>query len=538
VKADKAMVAELLAIHLRAMTADVSRAGDRAARVDAAFAEAFRRYGIDVEHLAMEVAASRIAAREIAAELVEGLDIWTRFRHLRKRDDPGWKHLLAVARQADPDSVRNQVRLAWAQGQRDTLVKLARDSNITAGRAATVVLLGESLRYWGELDQAVNLFQRAQPRYPGDFWINLGLASFLTKLRPPQHQKAVAYFLTALALHDSPVVRDALGESLRQSGSLDQAIAVFREALRLKADDVDARLHFGMALSDKGQWDEAMDEFRNILKIRADHVEALNNLGHALQQRNRLDDAIAMYRKALQVNPGAHQAHNNLGVALARKGLHAEALAEFQKAVELKTDMPEVYYHLGLLQAHKEQTGEAIKMFGQAIAMKENFPSAHYELGNALQGKQRWQEAVAAYRKALLYKNDHVQACNALAWLLANCPNPRLREPQLAVRVAERAVAMQPQSGAYWTTLGTALYRAGNWKGSVKVLQRSVALRKGGDSYDFFFLAMAHGQLRQQETARAWYDKAVAWMNQHAADNHELRRFADEAATLLKITTR
>ena len=63
-------------------------------------------------------------------------------------------------------------------------------------------------------------------------------------------------------------------------------------------------------------------------------------------------------------------------------------------------------------------------------------------------------------------------------------------------------------------------------------------LRKGGDSHDWFFLAMAHWQLGQKDEARKWHDQAVAGMEKRAPQNEELTRFRAEAAQLLGITTK
>jgi hypothetical protein len=60
-------------------------------------------------------------------------------------------------------------------------------------------------------------------------------------------------------------------------------------------------------------------------------------------------------------------------------------------------------------------------------------------------------------------------------------------------------------------------------------------LRKGGDSHDWFFLAMTHWQLGAKDKARAWYDRAVQWMDKNQPDNEELRRFRAEAAELLGL---
>ena len=60
-------------------------------------------------------------------------------------------------------------------------------------------------------------------------------------------------------------------------------------------------------------------------------------------------------------------------------------------------------------------------------------------------------------------------------------------------------------------------------------------LRKGGDSFDWFFLAMAHRQLGREEDARKWYDRAVRWMEKNAPTDDELRRFRAEAEEVLEL---
>jgi hypothetical protein len=126
-------------------------------------------------------------------------------------------------------------------------------------------------------------------------------------------------------------------------------------------------------------------------------------------------------------------------------------------------------------------------------------------------------------------------ARNNFAWFLATCPESRLRDAKRAVPLAKRATELRPEFGGYWNTLGVAEYRAGEWKASRAALQRSIDLRKGGDSNDRFFLAMAHWQLGEKEKARQQYDKAVQWMEANRPQDEELIRFRAEAKELLGI---
>jgi uncharacterized protein HemY len=125
-------------------------------------------------------------------------------------------------------------------------------------------------------------------------------------------------------------------------------------------------------------------------------------------------------------------------------------------------------------------------------------------------------------------------AFNNLAWTLATCPEEKVRNPPRAVELARKAVELAPKARMIWNTLGAAQYRAGDWKAAIQALEKSMELSKGGDSFDWFFLAMAHWRLGEKDKARAWYDRAVQWTDKNQPANEELRRFRAEAAELLK----
>jgi tetratricopeptide (TPR) repeat protein len=130
---------------------------------------------------------------------------------------------------------------------------------------------------------------------------------------------------------------------------------------------------------------------------------------------------------------------------------------------------------------------------------------------------------------------DDPQAQNEIAWRLLTDPFPGWRNPKLAVALAERAIAAQPGDGNLWNTVGVARYRYGRWKEAIAALEKSMELRDGGKSVDWFFLAMAHWQLGEKDEARKWYEKAVEWTEKYQPKNIQLRRFRTEAEELLKI---
>ena len=112
--------------------------------------------------------------------------------------------------------------------------------------------------------------------------------------------------------------------------------------------------------------------------------------------------------------------------------------------------------------------------------------------------------------------------------------NPEPRTLTHAVELAKKATEREPANPANWSTLGVAQYRAGDYEAAIKALGKSMELGSGGVAINWFFLAMAHWQLKHAEEARRWYDKGAAWMEKNKSSDDELLRFRAEAETLIK----
>ena len=76
--------------------------------------------------------------------------------------------------------------------------------------------------------------------------------------------------------------------------------------------------------------------------------------------------------------------------------------------------------------------------------------------------------------------------------------------------------------------------RAGDWDAARSALERSVDLRGGGNSFDWFFLATACSKRGQKAQAQTWFDRAVLWRDKNLPDDPELKRFCAEAGALIK----
>ncbi len=148
-----------------------------------------------------------------------------------------------------------------------------------------------------------------------------------------------------------------------------------------------------------------------------------------------------------------------------------------------------------------------------------------------------WTELTTACPDRALLKQYRCDCANDLAWLLANAPDPAVRDPAQAIALAGEAVETNPNCATYWNTLGAAHYRAGDFNGTIAALGRARDLSEGGSAFDHVFLAMARARLGDQEQAERWLDQAKVWMEQYNPDHSELACLRDEARSVLSAAS-
>ncbi len=226
----------------------------------------------------------------------------------------------------------------------------------------------------------------------------------------------------------------------------------------------------------------------------------------------------------------------------ASKGQGQDAMRIHNALMRISKDEGKTRHRLALALYDAGQLADAITVFKSLIVDDRDDRLARNNLGISLSSSGRFTEAIEFYKSWVAEEKNDMPALHRLADILANCPDPKLRDPTLAVELAENLCHLMDIEGsttesrrAATNTLGVAQYRACNWEAAVETLNKSVELGQGGDSYDYFFLAMSHRQLDNKVEARVWYDKANAWMNKNESKNDELIRFRAEAAELLGI---
>jgi predicted O-linked N-acetylglucosamine transferase (SPINDLY family) len=320
-----------------------------------------------------------------------------------------------------------------------------------------------------------------------------------------QTEDAVAVFRRAV--RERPAYADAhcnLGIALRRLGRYSEATTALRRAAMLAPESVGAHINLGKALLDVGDREAAVDSFRTALALDPRNAEAVDHLGLALQAVGRLDEAIECFRRAVAIAPRDADAHNNLGLGLRLKGHEEEAAACFRTALGLEPANALVANNLGLALQAVGRLDEAIECLRGAATAAPGFADAHANLGTALRLAGRLDDAEAALGQALALQPRSTHALNGLGVVL----HARGRRAE-AITLFEQALAEDPAHFEVLTNLGLALLAEERIEDALARLETCVRLRPDS-AMAANNLAGAWRMLGDMQRAVAGYRHALA----------------------------
>jgi tetratricopeptide (TPR) repeat protein len=322
--------------------------------------------------------------------------------------------------------------------------------------------------------------------------------------------------------------------TLFHEGDFEEGIAQLDEAIRLDRQPK----HYwrrGIAYRDLGMFDRSLADLNELFRTPEYRGgDYYTERGLTCLLKGDLDRAIADSAEMILLRPTAPEGY------LIRAGTHwvkrdfDRALADCDKAVELLKHR-NCYYYRAECCRDKGDFPRALSDLSEVIRLEPTYAEGYRKRALVRIQLGQFNEASDDVAQAIELSRQNGLGKHQMAWFLATTEEPRLRDVERAVQLASEAVSVSPSSILLQNTLGAAQYRAGNWKAALAAFEKAERLRGLLGAGGWFFRAMTHWQLGQQDQARASYDEAV----KRAAEVHfldqDLHRFRVEAAELLGI---
>jgi tetratricopeptide (TPR) repeat protein len=260
-------------------------------------------------------------------------------------------------------------------------------------------------------------------------------------------------------------------------GEVELARAEWKEAIRDDPDAAEPFVQLAWVEAGSGRYDEAVSALERALQLDGQQHVVRSNLGALLVGQGQWEEGLEHLRQASDALPEEVEVHLNLARALRTADRWEEAAEACARALTLDGEDTAARFEYGLVLAGLDRPGEAAEMFGQVVDADPGHKAAINNLANELWKMLRYEAAIDAMRRGIERHPGDRELGNNLAWRLATCPDPKLRDGAEAVRIVEPASRLTGhRDPIVLDTLGAAYAEVGQFEWAINCGQRAIGL--------------------------------------------------------------
>lgn len=292
---------------------------------------------------------------------------------------------------------------------------------------------------------------------------------------------------------------EKLGDIAANAGYLDEAIARYQTAIKIKSSNYLTYHKLGKTLQEKELFDEARAAYQRAIALNPNFSWSYHFLGETLQAIEEHDAAAAAYRKAIELNPDFCWTYNNLGDVLMELSEWEEAAVAYRKLVELNPDFCWSYDRLGKALLALENWEEAAAAYRKAIELNPDDCWLYNSLGEVLELQENWPEAAAAFGRAIELESEH-------SWLYKKLGDALRNQGELerAIAIYEKGINLDPKSCWCYEGLGLSLMAKQQWESAITNLVQALQIKPDlFEAYDNIGYALEQqGEVDESDRAK------------------------------------
>jgi tetratricopeptide (TPR) repeat protein len=168
------------------------------------------------------------------------------------------------------------------------------------------------------------------------------------------------------------------------------------------------------------------------------------------------------------------------GLVRSRLDRHEQAIEDFNESLRLDPDHVQALVSRGQCRARLKDAERALADFNAALRLAPDDALTYYTRGMFHQERGSYRAAVADYERAIEMRPDDPHFRNQIAWLLATCSRPEIRNGPAAVEHATKGCTLTNwQEGNVIDTLAAAYAECGRFAEAVEYAQKAIALAPG-----------------------------------------------------------
>jgi tetratricopeptide (TPR) repeat protein len=419
-----------------------------------------------------------------------------------------------------PDSEEAVTTLAYLYNEEGDSNHALQVLNTVPEKARTAKLysaLGYTYEQQKDYKQAVEAYKKSTDLDPDNLDAVRGLAQNL--MNDGQTDAALDQYKAIVEADPSDAqTYMRIAEIDRRNGKFDQAMEALKKAGAVVPDSLEVQYNIAVIDEAQGKYDDAIQILNGLLD-KTDHTDSdlsadknnravfLERLGTIYREAGQYQKADETFRKMLELGDdnairgyqqlietyrdnkqwqqatqaaeeAAKKYPNDRGLQMVAASQQADmgnagpAIDRVKALVKGNPDDRDIYIALAQMYSRVKDWDNAEKYIDKAIDMSGKPDDKDYALfvaGSIYERQKKYDKAEEAFHKVLADDPKNVMALNYLGYMLAD-RDTRLDE---ALGYIRRAVALDPQNGAYLDSLGWVYYKMGNYDLAEENLRRA-----------------------------------------------------------------
>ncbi|HEX2962212.1 MAG TPA: tetratricopeptide repeat protein [Ignavibacteriales bacterium] len=336
-------------------------------------------------------------------------------------------------------------------------------------------LLIESYIKENKFDKALSAIDELETKFPEDLSLREMKAQIF--LQQDNWQKAMDEYRVIL---ESPAVplesKIKIGSIYLTQAMRDSTLLPVTREVFEKLDRDTANWQVKMVLGEidlrERRDSAAISEFKQVTELARWNADAWTRLGGLYFDSKKYEEAAKILKEAVVNFPDNFPINLILGLSLSQMNSYSEAKPYLEKAVNLNPKDLTALSAYGYTLNQLKEPEAAVHYIKEALNLDSNNVDLIGTLGLIYNAQKKWPECDSAYSKALSLDSNNVLILNNYAYSLAE---RGLRLPE-ALKMAEKAVSIEPGNSSYLDTYGWVFFKMGNYEKAEEYIRKAIAI--------------------------------------------------------------